>query len=441
MTDTKDEKTATSLEPDYSSTSYEQDFEFGKSGYDVDRSKGSTAFYAYYNVVCIVAGTGLLGLPASLRQGGWAGLVMVLLAWWMSSYTAVIIQKCMYKGKNKRLASFKEIATEAFGPIGGWVSFFFTSWIYLGTPILYIVLSAGNLNQICAGTAGEIGTIPWTIIWCAAIGIPYIFLKSMNNVAWTSAVGIVAIMACILITIVLAGIDAPNQLDTTVHDNVIWDGFPIALATISFSFGGNVVYPNVEGSMKNPKKWPITVIAGLSTCAVMYLAIAICGYYVYGRDVVSPIYNSTPDGAAKTVAIVLITFNILVSAPILLVSFALDVEDMMNVTVERLGKKKEFIIRFFLRTGIIVFCGVIGILLPFFDLLMSLIGAFANCAVILVFPVLFYLRLTGFRNKSIFLHLWHFLIILVGLVGLIFGTWTAIEDIIDVFADGYEYKI
>ena len=29
------------------------------------------------------------------------------------------MQKCMYKGKSRRLASYKEIATESFGAIGG----------------------------------------------------------------------------------------------------------------------------------------------------------------------------------------------------------------------------------------------------------------------------------------------------------------------------------
>ena len=81
----------------------------------------------------------------------------------------------------------------------GYVSFFFTTWIYLGTPILYLVLAAQNLNQLCAGTAGEIGRLPWTIIWCVVDGIVLIFIKSTNNVAWTSALGMVAIMATVSI--------------------------------------------------------------------------------------------------------------------------------------------------------------------------------------------------------------------------------------------------
>ncbi|KAI7852396.1 transmembrane amino acid transporter protein-domain-containing protein [Circinella umbellata] len=417
------------------------DYEFGRGGCDVDRTNGASSWYAYFNIVCLIAGTGMLGLPLALKKGGWAGLVMLILAWWMSSYTGVIMQKCMYKGKNRRLASYKEIATESFGAIGGWVSFFFTTWIYLGTPVLYLVLAAQNLNQLCAGTAGEIGNLAWTIIWCTVVGIPFLFAKSLNNVAWTSFTGLFAVMITILITIILAGIDAPNHTDSH-KDNIIWEGFPVALATMSFSFGANVVYPNIEGGMKKPQQWRVVLVGAMCLCAVMYIAISVCGYYIYGTDVVSPIYNSVPSSPARIVAIVLITINSVVSAPILLISFALDVEDMLNITIERYGSKtKEFLVRAALRSSLIVFVGAIGILIPFFDLLMSLLGAFSNCAIVFVFPVLFYWRLTGFRNKPFYELGWNFLIILVGLVGLIFGTKTAIEDLIAAFSDGYDYQI
>ena len=55
------------------------------------------------------------------------------------------------------------------------------------------------MNQLCAGTAGELGRLKWTIIWCVVVAIPYIFIKSMNNVAWTSALGMVAIMGTVSI--------------------------------------------------------------------------------------------------------------------------------------------------------------------------------------------------------------------------------------------------
>lgn len=40
----------------------------------IDReSEGGSSFLAYFNIVCVVAGTGALGLPYALKQGGWIG--------------------------------------------------------------------------------------------------------------------------------------------------------------------------------------------------------------------------------------------------------------------------------------------------------------------------------------------------------------------------------
>lgn len=39
----------------------------------VDNTEGGSSFLAYFNIVCVVAGTGALGLPYALKQGGWIG--------------------------------------------------------------------------------------------------------------------------------------------------------------------------------------------------------------------------------------------------------------------------------------------------------------------------------------------------------------------------------
>jgi amino acid permease len=186
--------------------------------------------------------------------------------------------------------------------------------------------------------------------------------------------------------------------------------------------------------MKNPRNWSKVCAAGLSTCAGLYFITAISGYLIYGTNVVSPIYDSIPAGVAQTIAIVIITLHVLMAAPILTTSFSLDIEEMLNVSVERFGKVKEFLIRAAIRITIIVVVGVIACTVPHFGELMSLIGAFANCALIFIFPVTFYLKLTGLRNKPIYELAWCFLIVLLGLVGLIFGTIEAVKELIAAFA-------
>ncbi|CAO3693063.1 unnamed protein product [Rhizopus stolonifer] len=329
----------------------------------------------------------------------------------MSIYTGIILIRCLYANGKRRLMSYKEIATECFGAVGGWVTFFFTSWTTLGAPILYTVLAGSNLNELCKGTKGEIGNVPWGIVCCALVAVPFILVKSMKEVAWMSAMGALATVIVVFIVLVVACIDVRN-IDAAHHDPVIWNKFPIALSTISFSFGGNAIYSHVEASMKTPAHWPRAVAGGLSTCAVLYFLSAVPGYYVYGDLAQSPIYSSISDGAPKIVAIAIMTFHVLTAAPLLV---------------------KEFLIRAVLRILAIVFVGVIGAVVPHFDDLMSLIGAFANCALVFIFPVVFYIRLTGFRNKPIYELVWCGFVVLLGIVGLMFGTIDAIQALISEF--------
>lgn len=400
---------------------------------DVDRSRAGSSIMAYFNVVCVVAGSGVLGLPMALKQGGWIGLVILVLAWVMSAYTSLLLIRCLYSNGKKRIATYKEVATEAFGVIGGWVTFFFNAWLLLGGPVLYLVLAGQNLNQLCKGTAGELGNTPWIIICCVIVAIPFIFFKTMKDIAWVSALGFVAITVVVLVVLIMSIIDSKNQVNIH-HDVVVWNMFPIALSTIAFSFGGNVVYPHIEASMKQPKNWAKVSTAGLSTCAILYLIVAICGYLVYGTIVQNPIYNSLPENAGQIVAIVVITVNVMTSAPIYTASFSLDIEEMLNITVERLGRTKEFIARAVIRLAIMSVVGVIACTVPHFGALMSLIGAFGNCTLIFIFPVIFYYKLTGFRNKPIWEYACSFLAILLGVVGLIFGTIEAIKELIAAYS-------
>lgn len=399
---------------------------------DCNREHAGSSKLAYFNVVCVVAGSGTLGLPQALQQGGWIGLFVIFLSWAMSVYTGIILVRCLYTNGRTRLNTYKDVATAAFGTLGGWVTFFFNTWMVLGVPVLYMVLAGTNLNQLCQGTVGEIGHVPWTIICCGIIAIPYVLIKSMKEVAWMSAFGALATLVVVIIVLVCAAIDRPNHMNAH-HDPVIWDMFPIALSTISFSFGGNVVYPHVEASMKSPRDWPKVIAGGLSTCAVLYIVTAVTGYLVYGNEVLSPVYNSIPAGAAQTVAIVIITLHVLMAAPILITSFSLDLEEMFDITAERFGKVKEFLVRAFLRLLIMVVVGVIACVVPHFGALMSLMGAFANCALIFIFPVAFYLKLTGVRNKPFYQLLWCLFTVILGIVGLIFGTKEAIQELISAY--------
>lgn len=165
--------------------------------------------------------------------------------------------------------------------------------------------------------------------------------------------------------------------------------------------------------MKRPKDWNKVIIGGLTSCAILYILIAVPGYYVYGADVKNPLYNSLPDGVPRIICVVFVTLNVLVSAPIYLMSFVLDCEDILKVDRLQPGIK-AFIARATFRTSIMAFCGVVGCVVPYFDLLLDLFGAFGYCTTIFIIPIACYWRLTGVRNKPIWELAWNMLILVFG---------------------------
>jgi amino acid permease len=177
--------------------------------------------------------------------------------------------------------------------------------------------------------------------------------------------------------------------------------------------------------MRRPKDWNKVVFAGLSTCMAFYLLCAIPGYYIYGDTVQSPIYASLPDSPAKTAAAIIITIHVVLATPLLVTSLALDCERMLHISEEERGKWMAMILRVIFRIILMVVVVVVAIFVPYFGDFMSMLGAVANCLIIFAFPVICYLKLTGIRNKPIYELAWCFLCVLLGLVGLIFGSWQA----------------
>ncbi|KAI8880683.1 hypothetical protein K501DRAFT_324893 [Backusella circina FSU 941] len=426
LNDIKHDKSQASIEDITNSIVGETEYEISFSHGVEDNSKGGSSFLAYFNVVCVVCGTGALGLPYALKQGGWIGLLILGLSWIFSSYSGTVLIQCLYYNGKTRLSSYQEVAEASFGKIGGWISFFFTAVTLIGVPVLYTLLAGQNLHSVAKGTSAELTFPIWVIICSVVVSIPFVFFKSMKEVGLLSAAGMLATILVILIVVIVA-LQNKSGYTNVAHDAVIWNQFPIALSSIAFSFGGNPVYAHVEAGMRNPKHWNRVVVGGLTTCFGLYMLIAVPGYYVYGVETESPIYNNLPDGPAKMASIIIITLHVIMAIPILLTSFALDLEKLFGISSFNHSFIKETILRISLRLTLIVIVTVIAIFVPFFGDFMSLLGAFSNCALILIFPIIFYLKLTGFRNKSWTELILCFFVVLLGIVGLVFGTISAIE--------------
>ncbi|KAF9968446.1 hypothetical protein BGZ70_003842 [Mortierella alpina] len=411
--------------------------ETGQDGTDLlaERPSQGSNLSAFFNIVCVVAGTGTLGLPYSLAKGGWIGVGILILSMIMSIYTGILIIKCIYYNGHTRLASYQEIGQHAFGRIGLIAVWFFHTSIVLGAPVMYFILSGTEIRGLTKSSV-DISEEAWIWICCSVVSVPFVLMKTLKEVSLLSIFGVIATVVLVVVTMVDSGLDYKNYKATVEYDNAIARNLPITVATISVCFGGNVVYMHVEESMRHPRAWKKVLVWAMLACCLMYVLVAVPGYLTYGRLAESPILKSLPEGVSKKVATITIVAHVLLAAPVLMTSFALEVERVWNISVEKHGVVKERIIRTAVRLVIMGGVGGIACLVPYFDAFLSLLGALGNCMLIFVLPIAFYWRLVGWRQMRWYELLWCCIILVIGILSCVIGSIDAIKGLHKAFTEG-----
>ncbi|KAJ1654724.1 hypothetical protein IWQ61_005391 [Dispira simplex] len=411
--------------------SFEQDFAQEKIADHGHGERTGSSFGAFFNIVCVVAGTGTLQLPWCLAEGGWAAVMCVFLASAIAVFTGRLLIQCLYHKEGQRLSSYPEIGMAAYGPILKYFILVLHYSICLGGPCVYISLAGGGTYELVKEIVG-ITKAMWIIIAAILVCIPFVLIKSMKEVAILAIFGVLSTIVVVVVVVAVGFIDLPNV--ETTHSIVRWENIPAAMGTICFSFGGNVVYPHVESAMKNPQSWTKVLFFAVMSIMTMYLMIAISGYFVYGEKVEPIVYDSLPQNPATLTAIALLIAHVILAAPIMLTAVALELEDSFNITVENMGAAREFMFRALLRTAMVVLLTFPAVFIPV-SKLMSLIGSFSNSILIFVMPVVLHWRLFGFRSMNILSLCACAVCIVVGVVACVCGTQQSIASLIAYFSN------
>ncbi|CAG8466594.1 27995_t:CDS:2 [Racocetra persica] len=386
-----------------------------------------SSWAAYINVTCLIAGTGIFGLPYAVKQGSWIGIALVALLMLMTQYTSIILIKCLYYNRKNRLSTYADIGYHAYGNVGKYILVGFNNMILLGIPIFFLLIAGKNLDNLVTVHLGiHIETRIWICIASALISIPFILMKSLKDVFFLSIFGALSTLFSVIAVAALSCKDFTEVMayyDTCSHNLY---KFPVSFAAISLSYGGNSLFPSIEGNMRKPKDWNKVVTAALFTCTFMYLIVAFSGYYVFGDCKI--VRANQHEGPIVTIATIFITIDMLLTSPILLTSFASDAEEFLNITYERYSVISEFLLRVLFRLSIIVGCVTVAIFMPLFGDFMALFGALGMYCLVFIFPVIFYIKLSGWSKLSFLELMLGLFVIFVGFVGYVVGTIDAVSQ-------------
>ncbi|OMO79293.1 Amino acid transporter, transmembrane [Corchorus capsularis] len=389
-------------------------------------ARKTSVFRTCFNVLNGLSGVGILSIPYALASGGWLSLILLFGIATAAFYSGLLIQRCM--DADSTIRTYPDIGERAFGNIGRLVAsiFMYIELYFVATG--FLILEGDNLQNLFPSVEFEVGGLyvggkQGFIIIVAIIILPSVWLDNLSLLSYVSASGVIAsaiILGSIIWTGAFDGIGFQHK-GTLIN----WEGIPTAVSLYAFCYCAHPVFPTLYTSMKKRHQFSNVLIVCFVLCTISYASMAIFGYLMFGPNVQSQITLNLPtEKLSSRVAIYTTLVN-----PI--AKYALMVTPIVNATKTWFPShcNKRFL-SLLIGTTLVISTALVALAVPFFGSLMSLVGAFLSISASIILPCLCYLKISGIYQEfgCEMVSIW--VIVLMGVTVVIFGTYTSVVDIV-----------
>ena len=384
---------------------------------------------ALWNMINMtISGSNVIAMPYAIALGGFAALFLTLLIGFFDAVTSILLVDCLYEISPKsRLrkrvrASYAEIGADVWGPIGGRLVDFTTVGLSYCSCVLMVMVLGSSMKDIMNNLV--VLTLQEWCLLCTLALLLTVFIKKLSILAWLS---MLAVLAVFTIVFILVGFSLGDSKTWKLGNipSFDLDTFPISLGIILYSYCGHTVFPGIEGSMQEPKKYNKVSHWAFSSVTVMKFMVGLFCCLTFGsatQSIVILNLSAAHASILSKVATVLVMINVYFSYPLnmFVVSGTFDI--LLLPRFPSCHKEKCYNFLWVLVTRVVLVFSTLAIALavPHFGLLMGIFGSVFGVCITLIFPCLFHLQLKWNKLRW-YRKVFEMFLVLFGIVSGILG--------------------
>ncbi|XP_030371837.1 proton-coupled amino acid transporter-like protein CG1139 [Scaptodrosophila lebanonensis] len=398
-------------------------------------------------------GTGILAMPNAFKNAGYlTGSIGTIVIGFICTYCIHQLVKAEFElCRRKKIPSmnYPAVAETAMGegpklfrncaPYIGTVVNTFLLIYQLGTCCVYVVFVASNIKSIVDAVYETNVDVRLCMI---IILLPLILINWVRNLKYLAPFSTLANA----ITMVSFGIICyyifREPLDTDGKEALGRpQDFPLFFGTVLFALEAIGVILPLENEMKTPKRFGGSCgVLNVSMILIvfLYVGMGLFGYLKYGGDVLGSITLNLPanDILAQCVKGML-AFAIYITHG-LACYVAIDITWNDYVCKRLSAQSNKLFWEYAVRTALVLVTFLLAVAIPNLELFISLFGALCLSALGLAFPALIQISTHWYHSKGLrkaWLLLSNFVLIIVGILGLVIGTYTSLKEIVITFSE------
>ncbi|KAJ0967324.1 hypothetical protein J5N97_024241 [Dioscorea zingiberensis] len=383
-------------------------------------SKHCSYGQAVVNGINVLCGVGILSAPYAVKVGGWAGLSLLFIFAGLSWYTGILLRHCL--DSEPGLETYPDIGQAAFGNRGRFIISIILYLELYACCVEYIILESDNLSSLFPNAHLTIGGMHISshvlfAVMTTLIVLPTTWLRDLSILSYISVGGVIA---SILVVASLFWVGLVDQVGFQNKGNSLnLSGIPIAIGLYGYCYSGHAVFPNIYSSMEKRNQFPSVLFTCFVICTVLFAGVAVIGYLMFGESTLSQFTLNMPhDLMASKVAVWTTVVNPITKYPLL------SLEELIPP-----NHLKSHLYAIAIRTILVFSTLFVALSVPFFGLVMALIGSFLTMLVTLILPCACFLSIV--RGKVTWIQgSLCILIIVVGVICAAFGSTSALSRII-----------